>query len=134
MLGALTNVAAIGGRQGFHDFERVGFAWMMADMPARIQFTPPAGARRLRLRLYTIGSDYRMADVVMRVNGQRAAQRVVERKDRWHLVELDLPPGLGTINQLAIASPYWVPTRFLNPDGRDDRALALALSEVTFLE
>ncbi len=132
-LGTLTNVAAIAGRQGFHDFERVGFAWMMADMPARIHFTPPAEARRLRLRLYTIGSDYRMADVVMKVNGQRAAQRVVERKDRWHLVELDLPPGLGTINQLAITSPYWVPTRFLNPDGRDDRSLALALSEVTFL-
>jgi hypothetical protein len=132
-LGAATNVAAIGGRQGFHDFEPVGFAWMMADMPARIHFSPPPEARRVRLRLYTIGSDYRMGDVAMRVNGERVAQRVVERKDRWHIVELELPPGLGAINQLAILSPYWVPTRFLNPEGRDDRPLALALADVTFL-
>jgi hypothetical protein len=132
-LGQTTVVADIAGRQGFHDFERVGFAWLMSDVPPRIHFTPSPTARRVRLRLYAISNDYPMADVALLVNGRRVAHRVVERKERWNTVELDLPPGLDAINRLAIEPPYWVPTRFLTPDGRDDRLLALALADVTFL-
>jgi hypothetical protein len=132
-LGQATVVADIAGRQGFHDFERVGFAWMMSDVKPRVHFVPPATARRVRLRLYTISNDYPMADVALLVNGRRVAHRVVERKERWHTVELELPAAMQAINQLAIEPPYWVPTRFLTPDGRDDRLLALALADMTFL-
>lgn len=132
-LGQATVVADIPGRQGFHDFERVGFAWMMSDVPPCIHFTPPPTARRVRLRLYTIANDYPMADVALQVNGRRVAHRVVERKERWHTVELELPARMDAINRLAVEPPYWVPTRFLTPDGRDDRLLALALADMTFL-
>lgn len=126
-------VGDIPGRQGFHDFEKVGFSWMMAEVPARIHFTAPQGARRVRLRLYSIGATYPMQDVALLVDGQRMAHRLTEQKERWYVVELDLPPGLRPISRLAIEPPYFVPTRFLSPDGRDDRSLALALADVTFL-
>lgn len=132
-LGQASVVADIAGRQGFHDFERVGFAWMMADVPPRIHFTPPPGAKRVRLRGYTIANDYPMAEVALRVNGATVAHRPVERRERWHILEFDLPAGLDAINRLEIAPPYWLPTRFLAPDGRDDRLLALALADMTFL-
>jgi hypothetical protein len=129
------NVADMPGRQGFHDFETEGFAWVMSDARPRLHFYAPEGlgGRRVRiaLRFYLITAEYPAERIQLRLNGQRLPYTACERDERWCTLEAE-PIALGAgVQQLTIDPPYSVPVRFLEPGTRDLRNLSIALATVT---
>ena len=123
----------IPGRQGFHEFEANGMAWLFADQAAEIWFRPPtAEAVRLRLHIYCITSGYPVRDIAVRLNGSRLWHTETFDDDKWLRLETDrirVPEGL---NQLEIVMPRAIKVSELNPLSGDRRQLGIALAGVEF--
>ena len=126
-LGTAVEIAAIPGRQGFHETEGHGFSWLKSDRPARIHFLAPAPAVRLRLRIYCVVPKYPIDRLMIRMNGVPLAHTGALAADRWCTRETEmvtLKPGL---NELAIDPSHFVSVRLIDANTKDERYLAVAL-------
>jgi hypothetical protein len=133
VLDQTTAAAAIPGRQGFHKNENAGFAWLRPDRPARIYFRAPAGCARLRLRLYCITEDYPIGRIMVTLNGSRLPQTVQWTQPKWFNLEASVSGFRDEVNELAIDPPVFLSVRQFTPDTLDQRYLAVALANITFL-
>ena len=132
-LGRGTEIGNIPGRQGFHENEPHGFAWLKSDRPARIHFHAPAANIRLRLSLYCVVAHYPVDRIAIRVNGQLVAHSGEMAADRWCVREtapVRLKPGM---NELSIDPSHFLSLRALDANTRDERYLSVAIQTLTML-
>ncbi len=129
-LNTIVAIAAIPGRQGFHETESHDFSWLKSDRPARIHFLAPpghAGAVKLRLRFYCVVAKYPVDRLMIRINGVPVAHSGALAADQWctrETVEVTLKPGL---NELAIDPSHFISLRLIDATTQDERYLAVAL-------
>ena len=131
-LNEITGVALISGRQGFHSAEASGFAWLRADMRARIYFRAIAAEMCVRLRFYTITDDYRIDQIAVLVNGNEVSATAAWDGDSWCVVDAGPFVGDQEVNEIAIDPPGFFSVRLNDPKTRDERYLSVALSSVMF--
>jgi hypothetical protein len=131
--GTEMSVRDLPGRQGFHQYEKGGFAWLVANETPRMVFTADPMALRLKLKFYRITEDYPVDAIEITVNGAALPLRAATANDRWVQVETDpFTPVPGT-NVLTLQPPYALPVRFLDPATRDRRSLSVALGSIAFM-
>ena len=135
-LDTTVEIAAIPGRQGFHETEHHGFSWLKSDRPARIHFIAPpghAGAVRLRLRFYCVVAKYPVERLMIRLNGVPLPHSGALAADQWctrETAEVALKPGL---NELAIDPSHFISLRLIDATTRDERYLAIALNTLAIV-
>jgi hypothetical protein len=134
-LGSPTPIGDIPGRQGFHEHEPDGFAWLMTRATPRIRFNPPSALSAwqgvISLRVFMISPRYEVERVVVRLNGEAVPITVAEREGNWCSLAagpVSFTPGPQL---LTIVPPYAVPVAFLEPGSRDERSLGIALATVS---
>ena len=128
-----TPLSGVPGRQGFHEYEPVGFAWLNNHMQARVHFRAPADSARIMLRFYVVTADFPIEATTLRLNGARLRHEVLQREQEWitlQTVAVRLEDG---INILAIEPPYYLSVRHVDRTSSDSRYLSLALATITFL-
>ena len=127
-------VSDIPGRQGFDAFERMGAAWLRADRPAQIYFRAPERLAHIRLRLYSLTTDYPIERILATVNGRQAPPQVGRTGPNWFNLLVSPPGNLNDeVNELAIDPPVFLSVRQFTPDTPDQRYLSVALASVTFV-
>jgi hypothetical protein len=131
-LGTEVTIGTVPGLQGFHEAEPSGIAWLDSTQPARINFRLAATAARVRLYGYAIRGNYPLDEIVIELNGTPLATRVRRSDDFWFTLETDSAELRQPFNVLSIHPPYFVPARYIDPDSRDPRSLAIALAKLTF--
>jgi hypothetical protein len=133
-LGAVTAVNDIPGRQGFHDYESDGFAWLMTTTMPRLHFMAPVQLRHwpacIVLRIYMIGPSYEPDEIVFRVNGERPPRVIEGRDGNWCTIAVGPLTFDAGPQQLTIEQPYAVPMPFMHPHSGDRRSLGVALATV----
>jgi hypothetical protein len=105
------SIAEIAGRQGFHEAEAGGFAWLRADGPAHIHFIAPASSTRIRLRFYCLTEDYPIDRILVQVNGGQVPHQAQWTEPHWCELEIGpvaLAPGP---NQIVIEPPTFLSVR-----------------------
>lgn len=128
-------IADIPGRQGFHETEDLGFAWLKSDRPASIHFRAPvtAAAIRFRLRIFCVIPNYSVDRLVLRLNGKPLAHNARNSGDTWCEIETErttLQPGA---NELSLDPSHFISLRLLDPATKDERYLAIALQSLMLL-
>ena len=131
-LGENVAIGNIAGRQGFHEVEYGGFAWLDSEQPARIHFDLAAPAARIRLYCYAIHKEYPVDEIVIEVNGAPVTTHVYRVESPWFTLKTDPFTLRHPFNMLSIRPPYFVPVRYVNPDARDRRSLSIALAKIAF--
>jgi len=126
-----TAVPDIPGRQGFYEYEEIGFSWIIHGSLARIHFVPPPEATTIVLRIYGITPSYPFQTVQIWLNDRKLSFDVLDRDGHWCCLKTQSTHMLGGINTLMIKPPYFIPVRFLEPNTADARYLAIALSHIT---
>jgi hypothetical protein len=129
-LGDTTALADIPGRQGFHEWEEHGIAWIAEGPPARVHFLAPAPHLRIRLRVFGMGADYPFDRVRLDLNGKPLPFRVVEPDRAWCTLETQVASARPDLNALSIAAPKFIPVRSVHPNSPDRRNLGLAVAWV----
>lgn len=133
-LEAETGIEDIGGRQGFHDHEPIGFAWAMQRPTPQIHFlAPPDGAGRLarfELRVYNISPLYQAEDFDLHIDDTRLPCRFAARNGHWATVVTDPFRLADRPHCLSIAPAYGMAVRDLDPSSADQRHLSFALASV----
>jgi hypothetical protein len=129
-----TAIADIPGRQGFHDYEHVGFAWLMRGALPRLHFRQPnelSGRRAfVALRVFMISPTYPVERLLVRLNG--IAVPVSRSESTGHWCTLSVGPlmfGPG-MQEMSIEPPYEVPAPSVTSGSPDQRDLGLALATV----
>jgi hypothetical protein len=128
------SVGDMPGRQGFHPFEAVGFAWLDGTGPARIHLRPPLPRGRIELSLYTIAPFYPAGQIAIWLDGRRVRAQVVEREPRWFTLTTEPLELGGALHEISITTPYAVPVRFMEPGSYDTRELGVAVSSVAVVD
>ncbi len=131
---ARTALGDVPGRQGFHPFEDVGFAWLDGTGPARVYFRPPMARGRVQMVVYTVAPFYPAGQIAVWLDGRRVKVEAVEREPRWFILTtapLDLTSAL---HEITITTPYAVPVRFMEPGSYDTRELGVALSSIAVVD
>ena len=124
------SVGDIPGRQGFHEFEPNGVAWLQADRTAGISFIGRDRPMRLRLHVCSVMDDYPFADLVVRVNQQAVNCRISPMNRRWVWLESDYFEARKGLNQISIEAPLSVLVTALDSQSLDNRRLGVALSHI----
>ena len=128
-----TPVSDVPGRQGFHEYEPVGFAWLNSDVKARLHFHAPADSVRIVLHFYALTANLPFAATILRLNNRKLRHEVVQHDREWITLQSASVSLARGINVLAIEPPYFLPVRHVNHASSDDRYLSLALATITFL-
>lgn len=132
--GGTYGMAEIPGRQGFHETEATGLAWLREDSTGRIHFRLAAPARvRLGLSLYHLTPGYPAERIAVALDGRAAGFTLARTEGPWiqlTTAPLDLAAGLHV---LTLAAPEFIPVRQLDPGSPDRRALSVAVGQLTIL-
>ena len=129
-LGRAISIANIPGRQGFHEFERDGFAWLREGAPAEVHFTLRAPEARLKMLIYCVTQDYPADEIIVRINGERREVQFTGSDPRWGWLETAPFPVLAGVNRLEIEAPLFVPAASVAPESMDRRRLGMAVANV----
>jgi len=127
------SLSDIPGRQGFYEYEPVGFAWLNSHVPARVYFRAPANSVRIVLHFYLLTADFPVEATTLRLNGIKLSHEVLQRDQAWVALQSAPVPLQSGINTLAIEPLYYLPARHVDRNSADDRYLSLALATITFL-
>lgn len=119
------------GRQGFHPFESIGFAWIDGTGPARIYLRPPAPQARLELRMFAIATHYPVERIRLSLDSKPVHTQLIRHDDHWFSLSTDALPLGQALHELSIETPYAVPVRFLEPGSFDGRELGVAMASLT---
>jgi hypothetical protein len=127
-------VGNIPGRQGFHEVEQAGFAWMCAGEPATIHFIVSEGKARLKLHLFCMIENYPVAAVDVKINGRGVSHEFsFGPGGRWCWLTTEVFPTADGLNRIDIDCPLFVQATDLDRDQKDKRELGMALSDVRLL-
>lgn len=119
------------GRQGFHEFESAGFAWLTAANTAKIHFEVENDIRlRLGFRIYCIVSDYPVADVKIVVNDVHVGHVCLDADDRWVRIISEPFKSIADLNQIRIEMPWCLSVRKIEPQTLDKRRLGIAVASI----
>jgi hypothetical protein len=128
-----TPLSDVPGRQGFHEYEKEGLAWLSDRVQARLRFRAPTDSVRIVLQLYALTADFPAEAITLRLNGNKLRHEVLLRDQEWITLQ-SAPVSLeASINVLAIEPPYFLPVRYIDRKSNDYRYLSLALATITFL-
>lgn len=133
LLNVPAGIAEIAGRQGFHEAEPIGFAWLRADGPAHIHFAAPASTARIQLQFYCITEDYPIDRILVQVNGRQVPHHAEWAEPRWCRLRIGPIALRPEPNELAIEPPTFLSVRQYRNDSPDHRYLSVALATVTLL-
>ena len=131
-LGVAAALPDVPGRQGFHEWDTSGIAWIVEGHAGRFHFLPPSETVTIRLRVFGIGDDYPFARAELHLNGTRLPFRVIERDGAWCTLESHPVGTRPGVNALAVTVPEFIPVRALHPDSIDRRSLGLAVAAIQF--
>jgi hypothetical protein len=123
-------VGDIPGRQGFHEFEATGLAWLREDHAAELRFVGQPDLIRLRLHVYCLTDFYPLHDVAVAVNERPLRVEVRAAEDRWFDLETEHFETAEGLNRISIRAPLFTPVRDLTPGTSDERSLGVAVSGV----
>jgi len=124
------SIGDIPGRQGFHEFEADGFAWLHAHQPTVLHFAADRDLVRLRLRVYCVIPTYPAADIAISINAHKLQVKVSPADDKWRWVETEHFETRDGLNRLTIKAPLFIPANELEADCKDSRKLSIALEHV----
>lgn len=130
----VTSIADVSGRQGFHEFEKDGFAWLKDDSPGRIYFRIDYEGRvKLSLRFYTIAENYPIDDIVICINNNKIDFEVAHTSDPREFAITSKPFTFDKgIMELKITSPAFHRANEVLTISRDVRNLGIALFSLYF--
>jgi hypothetical protein len=136
ILGIETRIDDICGRQGFHDFEPIGFAWAMQRPTPQIHFRPPEGgvghALRIELHVYMINPVYQAEDFCVQVDDIAQSCTIAWRKGHWAMLVVGPLILADGCHHLTIEPGFDLSVRELDPSSHDPRHLSFALASVRF--
>ena len=124
------SIADVAGRQGFHAFEKGGFAWLHFGRAAEINFTLQAAKARLRLLVYSIADDYPTTEIAIHINGRALAFAYSRLDARWGWLETEAFEPRSGLNQIEIEAPSFIDLKKLDPTTADPRRLSVAVRTI----
>ena len=120
----------IAGRQGFHEYEFIGIAWLRSEQPARLQLVTRAGLVRLRLHLFCLIPAYPVSEINICIGNKRLRHDFLFVDDKWGWLETEffaIPEGP---NVLSIEAPVFIRATEIDPETQDERKLGVALADL----
>jgi len=126
-------IADMAGRQGFHEAEKSGFAWLKPDRPARLYIAPPTSQGRLALRLYCVIPNYTADRLVVRLNGTVIPCQTAVDETGWCTLHTEPLTFAAGVNELSLDPSHFISVRLLDPNTQDERYLSVALESLTLL-
>ena len=132
--GLEVTVDQIPARQGFHEIEAGGFAWLVANQTGLIAFDTEPRVLRLRIALYCVTDCFPVGEIVVTVNETRLSHDIVRTNENFVTIETEPFRAQDGPNVLRLAPPFAVPARFVNPTSGDERYLSVALVRLIFFE
>jgi hypothetical protein len=124
------SIADIAGRQGFHEYESIGIAWLRSEQPARLQLVTRAGLVRLRLHLFCLIPAYPVSEINICIGNKRLRHDFLFVDDKWGWLETEffaIPEGP---NVLSIEAPVFIRATEIDPETQDERKLGVALADL----
>jgi hypothetical protein len=124
-------IAAIPGRQGFHEADPERFCWLKSDRPAALYLQAPAAAARIVLQIYCPFPNYDLAAIDLRLNGVSVPHVVRLVEAGWYTLQTAAVAFAPDLNALTIDPPCFVSLRRIDAGTGDERYLSVALRSIT---
>jgi hypothetical protein len=126
-------------RQGFHQVEPDGFAWLRHDVPARIYICSSGllGSIKISMKFYSVSGGYPLEWVDIAFNGISQDKRVTRSatNDRWFEINIEVHASeVVEVNSLVIYQLRTYRLAELGLDSSDFRRLGIALSSLSIYE
>ncbi len=131
-VGVASPLDLVEGRQGFHEYESEGFAWLGPTGRGAVYFVAPAPLYRVSMKTYSITEDYPVDRLTIKIDGREVPFEVKRHESKWNEIVTRSFASSGRIIKMEISSPCNIPVEHINPSSRDKRCLSVAVSDISF--